>query len=95
MRRDLEPALAAKIEGWVRKSVEHAREHPEASRDFVRAHAQELDEGVTRQHIDLYVNEFSEGYGPEGEKAIRPMLLLAEKTHTAPKSKRGIFVGET
>jgi 1,4-dihydroxy-6-naphthoate synthase len=95
VRRDVDAALAARIEGWIRESVEHAREHPEASRDFVRAHARELDEGVTRKHIDLYVNEFSRGYGPEGEKAIRRLLLLAEKTHSAPKSKRGNFVGET
>jgi 5,8-dihydroxy-2-naphthoate synthase len=94
VRRDVEASLARRIEGWVGASVTYAKEHPEASRDFVRRHAQELDEGVTRAHIDLYVNEFSAGYGAEGETAIRRLLLLAEKTGAAPRSKRAIFVGE-
>lgn len=94
VRRDVEPAAALAIERWIGESVAYARAHPDASRDFVRAHAQEMDDGVTRQHIDLYVNEFSSGCGPDGEKAIRRLLLLAEKTGAAPRSRKGIFVGE-
>ena len=94
VRRDVDSALALQIERWTGESVKYARAHPEASRDFVREHAQEMDDSVTRQHIDLYVNEFSAGYGKEGEDAIRRLLLLAEKTGAAPRSRKGLFVGE-
>jgi 1,4-dihydroxy-6-naphthoate synthase len=95
VRRDLEPALAAAVERWIGESLACARSDPEASRDFVRAHARELADGVTRSHIDLYVNSFSAGYGKEGEDAIRRLLRTAEATGSAPKARtRGIFVGE-
>jgi 1,4-dihydroxy-6-naphthoate synthase len=94
VRRDVEPDLARSVERWIGESVAYARAHPEASRDFVRAHAQELADGVTRAHIDTYVNEFSSGYGVQGEKAIRRLLRLAETSGVAPTSKKGVFVGE-
>lgn len=93
VRRDVEPALAKRIEGWIGASLAHARAHPEASRDFVRAHAQEIEAATTTRHIELYVNEFSAALGREGEEAIRRLLLLAEKTGSVPKSRKETFVG--
>ena len=92
VRRDVEPRVAAALERWTAASLAYARAHPEASVDFVRAHAQELDDGVTASHIDLYVNEFSAGYGAEGERAIRRMIELAEEAGVAPPSAKGLFV---
>jgi len=56
------------------ESVEYAFAHPEASRDYVRAHAQELSDDVCRQHIELYVNEFSVDLGAEGLAAIAALI---------------------
>lgn len=93
VRRDVEPALARNVERWIGESLAFAREHPEASREFVRSHAQELSEGVTSRHIGLYVNEFSAALGPEGEKAVERLLLLAERTGAAAASRKPVFVG--
>jgi 1,4-dihydroxy-6-naphthoate synthase len=38
--------------------------------DFIRQHADEMDDQVIRQHIDLYVNEFSKNIGTKGTEAI-------------------------
>ena len=75
---DLETQLT--VNRLIRKSVEYAFEHPEASSDFVRQHAQELDESVRKQHIDLYVNQYSIDLGDLGKKAIR---VLFEKGQAA------------
>ena len=45
---------------------EYAFAHPEASREWVREHAQELSDDVCDQHIALYVNDFSIDLGDEG-----------------------------
>ena len=58
------------IEDAIRASVEYAFAHPEASRQYVRAHSHEISEDVCRAHIDLYVNEFSVDLGDEGMAAI-------------------------
>jgi 1,4-dihydroxy-6-naphthoate synthase len=71
-RRDaVDPDAAA---GWIRASVRHAWAHPDASRDYVLAHAQEMDPQVVRQHIALYVNEYTEDLGPDGHAAVKALL---------------------
>lgn len=71
------PEVQQRMNRVMRKSVEYAFAHPEASRDFVREHAQELSEAVRRQHIDLYVNEYSISLGAEGRQAIEALFEQA------------------
>ncbi len=69
-RADLDAATVAAAEAAIRASVEYAFAHPEASREYVRAHAQELSDEVCSAHVALYVNEFSLDLGDEGLAAI-------------------------
>ena len=61
----------------IRASVEYAFAHPEASRAWMREHAQELSDDVCDQHVALYVNEFSIDLGDEGLEAIDRLLQRA------------------
>ena len=58
----------------LRRSIEYAFAHPDASAAFVREHAQEMDEQVVKQHIALYVNRFSLDLGQDGWKAVHYFL---------------------
>jgi 1,4-dihydroxy-6-naphthoate synthase len=80
MKRNIDVETQRTVNRLIRKSVEFAFENPEASNDFVRQHAQELDESVRKQHIDLYVNKYSVDLGDLGKKAIR---VLFEKGQSA------------
>jgi len=73
-RRSLGPELIAELTRTIRASVDYAFAHPEASRDYVMANAQELDPEVAKAHIALYVNEFTRDLGPEGLAAVRRLL---------------------
>jgi 1,4-dihydroxy-6-naphthoate synthase len=73
-RGAVDPVEAA---GWIRASVRYAWAHPEASRDYVLAHAQELEPAVVQQHIALYVNEFTEDLGRQGYAAVDTLLSRA------------------
>ena len=79
-RRSLGEARIRRIESAIRASVEHALRDPGASAAYVAAHSQEMDPHVMRQHIDLYVNDFSVDVGEEGERAIRELLRRAALT---------------
>ena len=68
---DLGDELVEAAESAIRASVEYAFAHPEASREYVRAHAQELSDEVCAAHIALYVNQFSVDLGDEGMHAIQ------------------------
>ena len=71
IRRDLAPALAPVVERALRASVEYAFAHPDASREYVAAHSQEMDPAVTASHIKLYVNEYTLALD---ERAVHRML---------------------
>ncbi|MGF9713667.1 1,4-dihydroxy-6-naphthoate synthase [Paenibacillus sp. JMULE4] len=65
------------IARWTRASVEYAWAHPEASRDYILSHAQEMDPKVAQAHIDLYVNEFTADLGEDGYAAVTTLLRRA------------------
>jgi len=76
-RADLDDETVAAAEAAMRASVEYAFAHPEASRQYVRAHSQELSDEVCDAHIALYVNEFSVDLGDEGLAAIEHLVAGA------------------
>ena len=63
-------AVAKKIERLIRKSLEFAWSQYPTLGQFVQLHAQTMQEEVMRQHINLYVNDFSLSLQEEGQKAI-------------------------
>jgi 1,4-dihydroxy-6-naphthoate synthase len=81
MRRGLDEALAHKVNRLIRQSLEYAfARYPELPA-YVRAHAQEMDEQVMRQHIDLYVNDYSLSLGEGGKKAVSVLLETWARLH--------------
>jgi 1,4-dihydroxy-6-naphthoate synthase len=74
-----------KIAGWIRASVEYAWANPEASRDYVMEHAQEMSPEVAKAHIDLYVNEFTANLGEDGLAAVEALLLRAAEEGLVPR----------
>jgi 1,4-dihydroxy-6-naphthoate synthase len=76
-RNDLGAELRASAEAALRRSVEHAFAHPLDSLEYVRAHSQEMSDEVCRQHIDLYVNEFTIDLGDDGMAAVDALLARA------------------
>lgn len=76
-RADLDPATVAAAETAIRESVAYAFAHPEASRDYVRAHSQEMSDAVCDAHIRLYVNAHSLDLGDDGMLAIERLVRAA------------------
>jgi 1,4-dihydroxy-6-naphthoate synthase len=76
----------------MRRSVEYAFAHPEASRMFVRDHAQEMREDVMRQHIALYVNDYSIDLGAEGASAVELLFRKAEEVGAIAPRRTQLFV---
>lgn len=72
------------IAGWIRASLAHAWANPADSAGYVAEHAQELSAEVTRQHIELYVNEFSADLGEAGYAAVETLLGRAAGAGLVP-----------
>ncbi len=92
VNRSLDTETQLTLNRLLRKSVEYAFEHPDASADFVRLHAQELDEHVRKQHINLYVNEYSVDLGELGRKAIEVLFEKGQDIGLFPTNKHPLFL---
>jgi 1,4-dihydroxy-6-naphthoate synthase len=89
--REVDGEVQRRVERAVFESVSYARTHPDASRDYVAAHSQEIDPIVCQAHIDLYVNEATLDYGPEGEDAIERLLAAAGDAGLIDLSEKSLF----
>ena len=82
-RRSLDAEALARA---ARASVEYAWANPSASAEYVAAHADEMSAAVQRQHIELYVNEFTRDLGDEGYAAAEALLTRARAANLTPKN---------
>ena len=72
-RRSLPDEVRHEAERLLRTSIEYAFTHPEASRTYIKQHAQELDDKVIDAHIALFVNGYSLSLGDEGRRAVEAL----------------------
>jgi len=88
IKRNMENELQKKVDRVLRRSVEFAMDNPTSSLDYVRMHAQEMDPKVMKQHIELYVNQYSVDLGEEGRSAITTLFdkAVALKIFERPES---------
>lgn len=70
INQSVKRSVALKVNELIRKSIDFAfKNYPDIS-DYVKQHSQEMSEDVMRQHIDLYVNNYTLDLGEEGKEAI-------------------------
>ncbi|MFA6278032.1 MAG: 1,4-dihydroxy-6-naphthoate synthase [Pedobacter sp.] len=93
INRKLSLKIQQKVNRLIRKSVEYAFANPKSGIEFIRQHAQEMDEGVMYKHIKLYVNKYSIDLGEEGKKAIDTLFEKAVKNEVIPAFKQNLYVG--
>ena len=72
--RSLGEEVARDVERLIRRSIEYAFANPSSSRDFIKSHAQELEDDVIDKHIALFVNDFSLTLGDEGRRAVKELI---------------------
>lgn len=90
--RDLPQEIKEKVNRLIRQSVEYAFENPKSGLEYIRSHAQEMEEEVMYKHIELYVNQYSVDLGTQGRKAIEYMLDRAQELNIVPKTEKNIFL---
>jgi 1,4-dihydroxy-6-naphthoate synthase len=79
VKKGLPQAVKQQVDALIRSSIEYAfAQYPQVTA-YVRQHAQEMSETVMRQHIDLYVNDYSIDLGKAGKTAVLRLLNAGEK----------------
>jgi 1,4-dihydroxy-6-naphthoate synthase len=92
VRRDVTSSIAIKVEDLIRSSVEYSFNHRNEADDYIKGYAQEMSSEVIRQHIDLYVNDFTMNLGKEGEEAVNTLFRMARDSKILPESNSPLFI---
>ncbi len=92
IRRTLDRSTQQKVNRVLARSVRYARQFPEQTLDYVRPHAQEMDAKVMMQHINLYVNDFTEDLGKDGRQAVRQLFKLAKERGVVDIAEEQLFM---
>ena len=88
IKRSIDRSTSLQIDKLIRKSIEFAFSNYPMIADYVKEHSQEMSESVMRQHIDLYVNDFSIDLGTDGKKAIETLYDTYLKSLSLSNSDR-------
>jgi 1,4-dihydroxy-6-naphthoate synthase len=81
-----------KINKLIKKSLEYAFNNYPHLPEYVKLHAQEMNEDVMRKHIELYVNDFSMDLGDTGKNAIETMYKMYLLQNKLPYQDADLFV---
>ncbi len=93
IKRSIDKSIQKKTDYLIRKSLEYAFVNYPSIPDYVRCHSQEMDEAVMRQHIDLYVNNYSLELGEDGQTAVKKMLAVYQQLNASAKiNEAKIFI---
>ena len=71
--------IMQQVDQLIAKSVAYAFNNYPSISEYVSCHAQEMSKAVMRQHIDLYVNDFSADMGETGKNAIETLVHIYQQ----------------
>jgi len=92
VNRGVNEDIAGKVSRSIRRSIEYAWADPSASVEFIRRNAREIDTAVTKEHISVFVNNFSLSLGQEGKAAIARLYSVAQERNVIGTLPERIFL---
>ena len=95
IKRKIEATVINKINGLIKKSLEYGFANYPLITDYVKQHSQEMSEEVMRQHIDLYVNNYSLDLGVDGRQAIETLHNVYKEMHSGISTDKSLFIDQT
>jgi 1,4-dihydroxy-6-naphthoate synthase len=76
-KKELGAEMISDIERLLRRGIAESIAQPDRTVEYVRRHAQEMDEAVLKAHIRTFVNDYSLDIGDEGRRAVEKLRELA------------------
>ena len=92
VRNDVPHPRALEFNHAIAQSLAYARANEAAIMPFIRDHAFEMSDTVMRDHIALYVNDYSEDIGEDGIAAVGELFARARRAGIVDASTEPAFV---
>lgn len=85
VRRDLGPDRIARISRALSRSIEFGLAHRDDALAHAMRYARGLDPRKADRFVGMYVNEWTQAYGPEGRRAVQRLLDRGHEAGLLPK----------
>ena len=92
IKRSLPDEVKNSVNDLIKNSLNVAYTNPDGTRNYIGQYAASLDEKVIKQHIDLYVNDFTLELGEKGKNAINVLYKKAGEAGVIPTVPADIFL---
>lgn len=92
IKRELPIEVKLLVNQLIKESVEYAFANPKSGLEYIRSHAQEMEETVMYKHIELYVNKYAIHLGAEGRSAVTTLFEKARTVGLIPQIEKNIFL---
>jgi 5,8-dihydroxy-2-naphthoate synthase len=87
VRRDLGLERISRISRALSRSIEYGLAHREEALSHAVRYARGLERDEADRFVDMYVNRWTRGYGPEGRRAVQALLDRAHSAGLIPAVK--------
>jgi len=88
-KRSLPFEVLNAIDDLIKESLTYSFANSDTLSEYIKCHAQEMEEQVMRQHINLYVNNYSVELGDEGKQAVQTLLNVYSSIHRKETAHTG------
>jgi 1,4-dihydroxy-6-naphthoate synthase len=92
IQRSQPQAIKQAVNTLVGQSVQWAFANPAQTMPYVRQYAQTMNDEVMKNHINLYVNNYTLNLGEDGQVAVQALMQKAVTNHLIPHLGNDIFV---
>jgi 1,4-dihydroxy-6-naphthoate synthase len=90
--RRLPAESIARVQSVIRDSLEYSLANPNSALPTMRKYAQEFDDDVLMQHVDLYVNQWTRDLGSTGVDALARLSQMAQSIGLVSGNKQELEV---
>jgi 1,4-dihydroxy-6-naphthoate synthase len=87
VRRDLGADRIARISRALGRSIEYGLSHRDAALSHALEYARGLNRARADRFVEMYVNEWTRRYGPEGRRAVQTLLDRGAQARRIPPTR--------
>ena len=92
IKKGISHEIQTAIDKLIQQSITYAFTNYPLLPEYVKQHSQEMEENVMRQHIDLYVNNYSIDIGVDGKKAVSEFLHMYKSSNPVSSIEYNVFI---
>jgi len=94
IRKDLGPEMIADVHRLLLESIRYGLEHREEALSYALGFGRGLDRAKANQFVEMYVNDWTLDFGPQGREAVARLLACGHAAGVIPELIVPEFVGE-